>query len=95
MADNNDIKERRSKVRMNVTYGAAAFIFLGGGAIITYAIFKGDTPLAKDTFNVVLPIGTAIVTYWFAGRSAEKAAETDEPGNQDGGNPSDDQGGNQ
>ena len=95
MADDNDIKARRSKVRMNVTYGAAAFIFLGGGAIIAYAIVKGDTSLAKDTFNVVLPIGTAIVTYWFAGRSAEKAAETDEPGNQDGGNPPDDQGGNQ
>ena len=75
----NDIKSRRSKVRINVTYIAAAFIFIGGAAIIAYGIITKDTSLAKDTFNVVLPVGTAVVTYWFAGRSAEKVAESGSP----------------
>ena len=59
----DEIKARRSKVRMNVTYLAAAFVFLGGGAIIGYAMIIGKTDLAKDTFNAVLPIGTAVVAY--------------------------------
>ena len=75
----DDMKKRRSKVRVNVTYGAAAFVFIGGAAIIAYGIITKDSDLAKDTFNVVLPIGTAVITYWFAGRSAEKVAENSDP----------------
>ena len=71
----NDIKRRRSKVRIWVTYIAATFVFGVGAGIIVYAMIVDIPDLAKDTFNVVLPIGTAVVTYWFAGRSAEKATE--------------------
>lgn len=75
MTEETKIKLRRSRVRMWVTYWAAAFVFGGAVAIIAYGLWMKDSALAKDTFNVVLPIGTAIVTYWFAGRSAEKNAE--------------------
>ena len=73
----HNIRRRRSMVRMLVTYIAALFVFAGGGMIIVYGLWKNEIDLAKDTFNVVLPIGTAVVTYWFAGRSAEKATEND------------------
>ena len=71
----DNIKRRRSLVRMWITYIAATFVFGGGAGIILYALWMRDTQLAKDTFNVVLPVGTAVVTYWFAGRSAEKLRE--------------------
>lgn len=70
-----DIKRRRSMVRMYVTYIAAAFVFGGGAALILYGILDDKDTFAQDVFNVVLPVGTAIITYWFAGRSAEKTAE--------------------
>ena len=91
----NDTNKSRSNVRIRVTYLAALFIFLGGGTIITYAIYKGDMSLAKDTFNVILPIATGVVTYWFAGRSAEKASESNQSGKQDGGQNISNQGDNQ
>ena len=87
---NEDIRQRRSKVRMNVTYLAALFVFFGAAAMIVYAFIVKDNAMAKDTFTVVLPIGTAVITYWFAGRSAEKASEKNQDGNSGGGeNPPD------
>ena len=80
--DDNDIKRRRSKVRMNVTYLAAGFVFLGAAAIIVYGIWTGEMDLAKETFNIVLPIGAAVISYWFAGRSAEKAVEREQTGDE-------------
>lgn len=77
-----DIKRRRSMVRMYVTYIAAAFVFGGGAALILYGILDDKHTFAQDVFNVVLPVGTAIITYWFAGRSAEKVAERPENGGQ-------------
>lgn len=43
--------------------------------MILYGILDDKHTFAQDVFNVVLPVGTAIITYWFAGRSAEKTAE--------------------
>lgn len=77
-----DIKRRRSMVRMYVTYIAAAFVFGGGAALILYGILDDKHTFAQDVFNVVLPVGTAIITYWFAGRSAEKTAEQSGNGGQ-------------
>lgn len=95
MADESKIKSQRSAVRIRVTYLAAIFVFFGSGAIIAYALWKGDTTLAKETFNVVLPIGTGVVTYWFAGRSAEKVAEGSNSSTKDEGKDKADQGDNQ
>ena len=73
-----EIKKRRSLVRMYVTYIAAAFVFGVGTILILYGIIEDMHDFARDVFNVVLPIGTAIITYWFAGRSAEKSTEPPE-----------------
>lgn len=68
----------RSMVRIVVTYMAAGFVFLGGGAFVFVLIRTGDiddTRLrdAKDLFMTILPIATGIVTYWFGNRTATKA----------------------
>ena len=86
----DDIKLRRSKVRMYVTYGAAAFVFLVATAIILFDLVKGNAAAAKDTFTTVLPVATAVVTYWFAGRSAEKSVEGNQDRNGDDGEPKED-----
>lgn len=70
------LDSKRSAVRLWVTYIAAAFVFGVGAAMIGgLAIWGGDAgrTTAKDMFMAILPVGTAVVTYWFAGRSAEKA----------------------
>ena len=72
------LDSRRSAVRRWVTYIAAIFVFGVGGLMIAgLAIWGGKDGIttAKDLFTAILPIGTAIVTYWFAGRSAEKARQ--------------------
>ena len=74
--DDARLNRSRSRVRIVVTYIAAAFVFLGGALMIALFAFKGGedgVETAKDMFMTILPVGTAIVTYWFAGRSAEKA----------------------
>ena len=70
---------RRSAVRLWVTYIAAAFVFgVGTLMILWFTIRGGDNGAtsAKDLFVTILPVGTAVVTYWFAGRSAEKAGQS-------------------
>ena len=72
----------RSAVRRWVTYIATAFVFGGGTVmIIGFVIFGGETGIAaaKDLFTAILPIGTGIITFWFAGRSHEKAREQNSP----------------
>ncbi len=59
---------RKSRVRVRVTYGAAAFLFLGGGVLIVIFILKKDTANAISLFNTILPVAAAIIAYWFAGR---------------------------
>ena len=46
--------------------GAAAFLFAGGALMIA-------ADEAKDIFLTVLPVISAIVPYWFAGRSTDKS----------------------
>ena len=68
----------RSAVRRSVTYIAAAFIFgVGTFMIIGLVAFGGENGIAaaKDLFTTILPIGTGVITFWFAGRSYEKARE--------------------
>ena len=74
-ARHSKLKQRRSEVRVYVTYLAAAFVFLGGGIMIAVALFTHQGDLAKDLFFTILPIGTGVITFWFAGRSAEKIRE--------------------
>ena len=65
-------ESRRSSVRVWVTYGAAIFLFGGGIGLVVACLFMGDPDKAKDVFMAILPISTAVVTYWFANRANSK-----------------------
>ena len=70
-------KNNRSAVRICVTYGAGAYVILGGVMLMATALFGGETGEemfgeAKDVFLATLPIATGILTYWFADRGATK-----------------------
>ena len=62
-------------MRILVTYTASGFVFGGGAFLIIALFFVKQHDMAKDLFFTILPIGTGTITYWFAGRSAEKAQQ--------------------
>ena len=66
------IEERRSNVRVRVTYIAAAYIFLGSILLIAALwidpIDDNKLNTAKEIFTMTLPVATAVITYWFASR---------------------------
>ncbi len=64
-------ENRRSAVRMVVTYVAAGFLFVVGAAMIGYFVSVEETiDDAKDIFLAILPIASAVITYWFASRQS-------------------------
>ena len=83
------IKRSRSRVRMIVTYGAGLYLALGSLFLIVLGLsYSGITEgdgvpervsvmfsEARDVFYATLPIATAILTYWFADRGANKGQE--------------------
>ena len=79
------IEERRSQVRVYVTYAATIYAFVGSGILIASALWV-DTldatklTTAKDVFMTVLPVATGIITYWFASRKPEEQTPTNESG---------------
>lgn len=88
MTNNGETLEARharakSRVRVIVTYLAAAFVF-GGGALMVLALGAGwvqasdvNVVAMKEVFMTVLPIATGVITYWFADRAASKARQED------------------
>ena len=94
------IEERRSLVRVWVTYLAAIYAFAGSGILIVAALsFKNlDAAMlnaAKDLFMTVLPVATGIITYWFASRKPAEDAPTTESEDAPAASGSADQGGQQ
>lgn len=92
MSNNNHqqiMEKRKSRVRVIVTYGAASFLFVGGTAFIIVLMSIGHKDDAIDLFNTLLPVGAAIVSFWFAGRAVSKPNR----GNQD--NPGDNEAGDE
>ena len=68
----------KSRVRVNVTYTATVFIF--GGAIVLMFLAAADSDhfaQALNVYNLILPIGAGIVTYWFATRSNRPSERDD------------------
>lgn len=61
---------RKSQVRVTVTYWASLFLFLGGALFIAFLLIKGDKANAKDIFMAILPVSSAIISFWFAGRKS-------------------------
>lgn len=79
------IEERRSRVRVYVTYAATIYAFVGSGILIASALWAdaldaAKLTTAKDVFMTVLPVATGIITYWFASRKSEEHPPTDESG---------------
>jgi len=59
---------RRSYVRLIATYAAVAFVFGGGGLLIRSMVIAGDRDGAVAVFNVILPVASGTIAYWFAAR---------------------------
>ena len=62
-------------MRITVTHTASLFVFLGGALMILALFIVKQYDMVKDLFFTILPIGTAAITYWFAGRSADKSQQ--------------------
>lgn len=63
---------RRAKVRVVITYIAAAFLFGGGAVFISFLIWTGQKEDALHLFSALLPVAAAVISFWFAGRSRPK-----------------------
>jgi len=65
-------QDRRSKVRVVVTYWAALYIFVGVPVLIALALWgkltKDNFDIVREIYTMALPIATGVVTYWFATR---------------------------
>ena len=65
-------QDRRSRVRVIVTYWAALYIFGGSVALIILALYgrlnADNFDVVREIFTMSLPIATGVVTYWFATR---------------------------
>ena len=68
MSSEDKREERKSLVRVLVTYVAAGFLFVGGTIFIAFLIWTGQRDDAIALFNTILPVSAAIVSHWFAGR---------------------------
>lgn len=74
-----EIREnRKSLVRVIVTYGAAGFLFIGGIVFIAIYIFKGEIDEANSVFLTILPVSASIISFWFAGRSPKPNTGNDD-----------------
>ena len=68
-------ENNRSAVRMIVTYVATGFLFVVGAAITGFFIATGNHDDGKDIFLAILPIASAVITYWFAARQSGTSAK--------------------
>ena len=65
-------EDRKSKVRVRITYAAAMFLFFGGALFIVFLIWTRKLSEAMTLFQTILPVAAAIISFWFAGRGASK-----------------------
>ncbi|MDE0004024.1 MAG: hypothetical protein OXQ29_15145 [Rhodospirillaceae bacterium] len=76
MADTQSLKEKReerkSEVRVLLTYAAALFLFGISLMLIIWFMYIKDYDKATAAFGTVVPTTTFIIGYWFAKRSAER-----------------------
>ncbi len=75
-------QDRRSKVRVIVTYWAALYIFGGAAALIVLVLWgklkSADFNIVREIYTLALPIATGVITYWFATRQ-QGQPEKDQP----------------
>jgi len=51
---------------------AALFLFGGGTLFILFLLYKKRTSDAIDLFNIILPVTTTIIAFWFGTRGVSK-----------------------
>ena len=68
----DEMENKRSRVRIYVTYAATYFLFLGGATMIIALLIMGKPDEATNLFMSILPVASGIVAYWFAARPATK-----------------------
>ena len=61
---------RRSHVRIVITYVAAGFLFFGGYGMVVYLLACGKIDEAKSLFLSILPVSSAVISFWFGGRKS-------------------------
>ena len=67
-----NIDDKKSRVRVWVTYWAAAFLFGIGPILIFIILFVcDDKEKAIDLFQAILPVSAGIIAFWFAGRGTK------------------------
>lgn len=71
-SDSFSLEKARSQVRISVTYMAALFLFGGGTLFILFLLYKKRTSDAIDLFNIILPVTTTIIAFWFGTRGVSK-----------------------
>lgn len=65
-------EERKSNVRVLLTYAAALFLFGISLLLIVWFMYIADYDKATAAFGTVVPTTTFIIGYWFAKRSGER-----------------------
>ena len=78
LSSKEQISQRRSRVRVWVTYGAAAFVFVGSPVLMGFLIYKDKYDEALGLFNTILPVATGVISFWFAARSVTQQSQAPE-----------------
>lgn len=63
------LNQRRSNVRVMVTYFACMFVFLLAPVLIVVFLYQNKQDVALTIFNTVLPVAAGVISFWFAARS--------------------------
>lgn len=71
------LAQRRSRVRIIVTYVAMFYAFAIGPLLVAAMFFlqgisDDRAVMAKDIYFSILPVASAVISYWFATRSLEQ-----------------------
>lgn len=67
------IQNRRSKVRAWISALAMIFVFVGGFGMIAFLLLiDDDIDSALNVFNIVFPVATGVIGYWFAEATSPK-----------------------
>lgn len=80
LTSKEQIDQRRSRVRVWVTYSAAVFVFVGSPVLMGFLIYKDKYDEALGLFNTILPVATGVISFWFAARSVTQQSQPTEQG---------------
>ncbi|MDE0646047.1 MAG: hypothetical protein OXH84_07430 [Gammaproteobacteria bacterium] len=65
-------EQKRSDVRIRITYGAAIFLFLFCPVVAIILACVNQWALAEKVVFAIIPVSGSIIAYWFGGRNNKK-----------------------